>query len=237
MKKYLVLLIVGLVLVSSQASALPVSSSNLSPFTATANYPEGTLTSSTVMFFLEEAVNYQLQESLRVDILPPLTATIYRGGNLNVGANPAYYIARDTIINSYFIHFDRVDTSGPANTTILASLTFGASEQILGIMTSVTSLNLSNEVVGRPGITYASDVPFGGAGLESTNDTLEWMLNSDGTTTLNLNLRVANTAMDGVRLITAGGAAPVPEPVTMLLLGTGLIGLAGFGRRKLVKRR
>ena len=65
------------------------------------------------------------------------------------------------------------------------------------------------------------EVPFATSGTWSTYDLWLRDLGGDG----------------GIEISHLTAAAPVPEPATMLLLGVGLMGIAGLGRKKLIKKQ
>ena len=76
----------------------------------------------------------------------------------------------------------------------------------------------------------------------------EWVSSELGKKTYKLVAKDANGKKykDKIGLVTfhnpteprcpGNGATPTPEPATMLLLGTGIVGLAAFGRKKFFKR-
>ena len=68
---------------------------------------------------------------------------------------------------------------------------------------------------------------FGIVGCPKSAD--QPLSNNPGTTISGSNI---NSQIDGVN----NGTSPVPEPATLILLGSGLVGLAGIGRKKFFKK-
>ncbi|HET6428385.1 MAG TPA: PEP-CTERM sorting domain-containing protein [Phycisphaerae bacterium] len=179
------------------------------------------LEDSQVMFVWEEQSDFILPVDVKVDIVDP--------GTYNQGSDRVEeIISAGTRVKVYFLHADRPGASGqtlieyPPSRILFSGI-------ILGIISKPSYLD-DSDFLGEPATMYGPTIARGltlGTGDLKDRITLEGNLQW-----LDLDHVCATSIRDEIRVITMYEDGPIPEPVTMAVLGLGSAGVLARRRRR-----
>jgi len=216
MGKYISRLLL-IVLVSASASfADPIVSGVTFQTTPLTNMTTGVANPTSINILFQEFTG-TLSGNLAVDATD--------AGTYPPGSTGSFQIASGTAVATYFLHTDPPNTT---TTRFQGSATFDTA--ILGVEVLGGTLAQGDGIVGLASVTYNADGNRGfelgsPADLQDTftisadGHTVSWDATSD-------------SAVDDMRIVTAGAVSTVSEPGSLVLLGTGLLSGIGMLRRR-----